>query len=127
MQQAVIIDDDRDMANAIKLMFKLLDLDGIVFTRPREGATYLLNAPKLPALAIVDLNMPEVTGWDVLEFIRRHPRLKDLPVIILTYETYPRFVEQAKAAGADAYLSKPVTLEELEATVQKVLSARRAS
>ena len=124
MEQAVIIDDDRDMANAIKLMFRLLDLDGVVFTRAREGAMYLLKTPQLPALAIVDLNMPEVTGWDVLEFIRRHPRLKDLPVIILTYETYPRFIEQAKAAGADAYLSKPVTLEELESAVRQVRAAR---
>lgn len=124
MERAIIIDDDRDMGNAVKLMLKLLDLDALAFTQAREGARYLLKANPLPAVAIVDLNMPEVNGWDVLEFVRRHPRLKKLPVIILTYETYPRFIEQARAAGADGYLCKPVTLDELDEAIRVARAAR---
>lgn len=123
MDYALIVDDDNDMANAIKLMLMLLDLEAQVFNNARDAANFLLNAKELPAVAIVDLNMPEVSGWDMLEFVRRHPRLKTLPFIILTSETYPRFREQARAAGADGYLTKPVTVDELEIAINRARSA----
>ena len=63
---------------------------------------------------IVDVNMPEVSGLDLIEFLRRRPEWKDTPIIMLSTEASDVMVDQALKLGADAYVLKPVTLEELE-------------
>ena len=63
---------------------------------------------------ILDINMPEVSGLDMLEFLRRRKEWKDLPVIMLSSEAADVMVEKALQLGADGYVMKPVTIEELE-------------
>lgn len=108
-----IIDDDDEMARAVGLMLKLLDYDSKQFNHPRPAAQALL-AGKRPDIMILDINMPEVTGLDMLEFLRRRPEWKNLPVIMLSSEAADVMVEKALKLGADGYVMKPVTIEELE-------------
>jgi two-component system chemotaxis response regulator CheY len=72
---------------------------------------------------ILDINMPEVTGMDMLEFLRRRTELKDLPVIMLSTEATDIRVDEAMRLGANAFVFKPVTIEELEAAIGRVLPA----
>jgi DNA-binding response OmpR family regulator len=58
--------------------------------------------------------MPEVSGLDMLEFLRRRKEWGQLPVIILSSEAADSMVDKALKMGADAYVMKPVTIEELE-------------
>jgi two-component system chemotaxis response regulator CheY len=58
--------------------------------------------------------MPEVSGLDMLEFVRRRKEWKNLPVIMLSSEAADVTIDQAMALGADAYVTKPVTIDELE-------------
>ena len=58
--------------------------------------------------------MPEVSGLDMLEFLRRRKEWKDLPIIMLSSEAADVTVEKALQMGADGYVMKPVTIEELE-------------
>ena len=67
-----------------------------------------------PDLLILDINMPEVTGLDMIEFLRRRPETKDLPVVMLSSEAADTMVDRAMELGADSYAMKPVTIEELE-------------
>ena len=60
------------------------------------------------------INMPEVNGLDLLEFIRRRKEWKDLPVIMLSSEAADVMVDKAMEIGADGYVMKPVTIDELE-------------
>jgi CheY-like chemotaxis protein len=78
-----------------------------------------------PDLMILDINMPEVTGLDMLEFIRRYPSTKNLPVVMLSTEASDVMVDRARALGADAYVSKPVTLEELERALREAFEKRK--
>ncbi len=80
---------------------------------------------KLPDILILDINMPEVTGMDLLEFLRQHPDWKHLPVVMLSTEAADVQVDQALAMGADAYVTKPVSVDELEAALQKAFNARQ--
>ncbi|HNK63552.1 MAG TPA: response regulator, partial [Anaerolineales bacterium] len=80
---------------------------------PRPAAQALL-AGKRPDLLILDINMPEVTGLDMLEFLRRRSEWKNLPIIMLSSEAADVMVEKAMQLGADAYTMKPVTIDELE-------------
>lgn len=113
MKTVWIVDDDEEMGSAVALMLKLLDCTSKHFINARLGAQALLAGP-VPDLMILDINMPEVTGLDLLEFIRRRKEWKDLPVIMLSSEAADVTVDRAMEIGADGYAMKPVTLEELE-------------
>ncbi|MCC7118147.1 MAG: response regulator [Anaerolineales bacterium] len=114
MKTVWIVDDDEDMGKAIALMLSLLDCTATHFMDARKGAQALLGAKTLPDLMILDINMPEVTGLDLLEFVRRRKDWQDLPVIMLSSEAADVTVDRAMQIGADGYVMKPVTLEELE-------------
>jgi two-component system, chemotaxis family, chemotaxis protein CheY len=113
MKMVWIVDDDEEMARAVSLMLKLLDCETKYFFHPRVAAQALLAGGR-PDLMVLDINMPEVSGLDMLEFLRRRKEWKDLPVIMLSSEAADITVDQAMQLGADGYVMKPVTIEELE-------------
>ena len=113
MTQVWIVDDDEEMSRAIGLMLKMLDCEVMTFHNVRSAVQILLTG-KTPELLILDINMPEVSGLDLLEFLRRRPEWKELPIIMLSSESADSAVDRALALGADAYIMKPVTIQELE-------------
>ena len=113
MKQIWIVDDDEEMGRAISLMLKLLDCETKYFFNPRPAAQALLAGGR-PDMIILDINMPEVNGLDMLEFLRRRPEWKELPIIMLSSEAADVMVDKAMQLGADGYVMKPVTIDELE-------------
>jgi len=113
MKEVWVVDDDKEMQEAVSLMLKLLDCKTRHFDGPRLAAQALLDG-NTPDLLILDINMPEVSGLDMLEFLRRRKEWKNLPVIMLSSEAADVIVDRAMQMGADGYVMKPVTLEELE-------------
>jgi two-component system chemotaxis response regulator CheY len=113
MKQIWIVDDDDEMGRAMSLMLRLLDCQARHFLGPRTAAQALLAGGR-PDMMILDINMPEVSGLDMLEFLRRRKEWKDLPVIMLSSEAADVTVDQAMLLGADGYVTKPVTIDELE-------------
>lgn len=121
MRQIWIIDDDEEMGRAIGLMLKLLDCEATLFFNARTAVQILLTG-KRPELMIVDINMPEVSGLDLIEFLRRRPEWKEMPIIVLSSEAADTMVDKALRFGADTYLMKPATIEELEKAMKVALS-----
>jgi two-component system chemotaxis response regulator CheY len=113
MKQVWIVDDDEEMGRAISLMLKLLDCETKYFFNPRPAAQALLAGGR-PDMIVLDINMPEVSGLDMLEFLRRRKEWKDLPIIMLSSEAADIMVDRALQMGADGYVMKPVTIDELE-------------
>jgi CheY-like chemotaxis protein len=113
MRNIWIVDDDEEMSRAIGLMLKLLDCETTAFFSVRSAAQ-LFASGKKPDLLILDLNMPEISGLDMIEFLRRRPDSKNLPIVMLSSEAADTVVDKALALGADSYVMKPVTVEELE-------------
>jgi CheY-like chemotaxis protein len=126
MKQIWVIDDDEEMGRAVGLMLRLLDSDATVFLSARSAVQTLLTGKK-PHLMIVDLNMPEVSGLDLIEFLRRRPEWKDMPIVILSSEASDTMVDKALRYGADTYVTKPVTLEELEKAMEDAFSKHAIS
>ena len=122
MRRVWIVDDDQDMVGAIRLMVKMLEYEERHFFSARQAAQTLLGGDG-PDLFILDINMPEVSGLDFLEFLRRRKEWKDLPVVMLSTEAADIMVDKAIAIGADAYVTKPVALEELEMAMKKAFAA----
>lgn len=117
MKQIWIVDDDKEMALAVTLVLKLLGCQARHFPGARLAAKELLDGHR-PDLMILDMSMPEVTGLMMLEFVRRRPEWNDLPVIMLSSEAADTDKAQARALGADGYVTKPVLPEELQEAME---------
>lgn len=113
MRHVWIIDDDEEMSGAVGFMLNLLDCDTSSFLSVRSAVQRLLSG-KIPDLLFLDINLPEVSGFEMLEFLRRRPEWKNLPIVILSSEAADVVVDRALELGADSYVMKPVTIEELE-------------
>jgi DNA-binding response OmpR family regulator len=113
MRHVWIVDDDEEMSRAVGLMLNLLDCETTSFLTVRSAVQSLLTG-KMPDLVILDINLPEVSGLDMLEFLRRRPEWKNLPIVMLSSESADSIVDKALELGADSYVMKPVTIEELE-------------
>lgn len=121
MRQVWIIDDDEEMGRAVGLMLKLLNCEATLFLSARSAVQALLTG-KRPDLMIVDINLPEVSGLDLTEFLRRRPEWRNMPIVILSSEAAEFMVDKALRYGADSYVTKPVTLEELEKAMEDAFS-----
>ena len=113
MRRVWIVDDDEEMNRAIGLMLEMLDCEVTSFPSARLAAQTLLTG-EAPQVLVLDINMPGVSGLDMLEFLRRRPEWKELPIVMLSSESADSTVDTALALGADAYIMKPATIEELE-------------
>jgi CheY-like chemotaxis protein len=113
MRHVWVIDHDEEMNRAVGLMLKLLDCEVAAFYNVRAAAQTLLIG-KRPDLIILDINIPEVSGLDMVEFLRRRPESKNIPIVMLSSEAADTIVDKALELGADSYIRKPVTLPELE-------------
>jgi len=120
MKRVWIVDDDEEMTGAIGLMLKMLDCEVMSFRNARSAAQRLLTG-KSPQLLLLDINMPEISGLDLLEFLRRRPEWKELPIIMLSSESADSTVDKALLLGADAFIMKPATIEELEKAMTTAL------
>jgi len=124
MKQVWIVDDDQEMANAMRMMLELLDCQVTSYLNARSAAQTLLTG-KRPDMMVLDINMPEVSGLDLLEFLRRRPEWNDLPIVMLSSEAADVTVDEAMELGADGYVMKPVTLEELENVIETAFKKRK--
>ncbi len=121
MRVAWIIDDDDEMRQAIKLMLDLLGFEVAIY-RDAPSASRDLLAGKQPTVIILDIMMPGVSGIDMLEFMRQEKNFTDIPIVMLSSETTDVQVDEAMDLGADAFVFKPVTLDELENAIQQAIT-----
>jgi CheY-like chemotaxis protein len=77
----------------------------------------------LPSLVLLDLKMPRATGFDVLKWIRSHPEVGDLPVVVFSGSELQDDIQQAFAGGADSYLVKPIGFNALIALVKDMYAS----
>ena len=85
----------------------------------REALAYLNGEGKyagpgfpIPALVLLDLNLPRMDGFEVLRWMRRQPHFDSMPVVVLTNSLDPGHAEKAYACGANSFLSKPADFQD---------------
>jgi len=101
----------------------------VLLARDGDEALALLGGEERPDLVVLDVMMPRRSGYEVLERIRSDAETSGLPVILLTARAMPEDLAKGFELGANDYLTKPVSLVELEARVGhqgRLLSAQRA-
>jgi two-component system chemotaxis response regulator CheY len=108
----------------MKMMFQVLGYNLRAFENGRNLSSALL-AGAIPDLLFLDSNMPELSGFDFLQFIRSRSSWRKLPVLIMSTESQDVRVEQSARMGADGYVFKPINLEELENAINTAVEKRR--
>lgn len=116
----LVIEDEEILAKLLKVV---LEADGyqVRIAMNRKEISAAFSRPPVPNLVLLDLMLPGLDGFEVLLKIRQHPKLKYLPVVILTAKTTREAVLRGLACGADGYLTKPFDISVLMKAVHAVL------
>ncbi len=123
MANILVTDDDLDVRQILRVMLKR---GGHEVTLAPGGLSGLeLVTQKNFDLMICDVMMPDMDGYQVTRRVRSNPSTKEQLILILTARAQPADYQAAMAAGADAYLSKPVTHDVLNAKVAELLKAKQ--
>lgn len=102
-----------------------LERSGYAVVTAADGTEALRIArERLPALAVLDVMMPGLSGYEVTRALRADEKTKAMPVILLTARAQEADVAQGFDAGADDYMTKPFSPQELRARVQAILGRR---
>jgi two-component system chemotaxis response regulator CheY len=105
----------------------LAGLPGATFAEAASGLQAIEALAVTPVqMVVLDLNMPDMHGLDVLRFLRSHDHFKDVPVLILTTRGDATSREAALQAGASAYMTKPFSPPVLLASVNELMSGGNA-
>ena len=119
MERVLIVEDDENIRQLLKLTLASFNYELIDFENGKDAYDYLQD--NKVDLAILDLMLPGMSGYDILKFIRSKASLKDLPVIILSAKDKELDKIMGLDLGADDYLTKPFSVLELAARIRSLL------
>lgn len=110
-----------DSATARQMVSFTLKSGGYDVVEATDGQDALGKLDRPLALVVTDLNMPKLDGIGLIKHLRGHPGFKYVPIVVLTTESEAVKKQEARVAGATAWIVKPFRPEQLVAVVQKVL------
>jgi two-component system, chemotaxis family, chemotaxis protein CheY len=124
MYTILIVDDSPTIRKMVKA--SLAAVPGAMFAEAGSGLQAIEAFAVSPVrIVVLDLNMPDMHGLDVLRFVRSHDQYKDVPVIVLTTRGDATSRDAALQAGASAYMTKPFTPSVLASRVNELLALAR--
>jgi DNA-binding response OmpR family regulator len=123
----LIIDDDIEFANVLRMHLSAAGYAAEVAEDAVEGGKALLARP--PALVLCDINMPYMSGLDLMSLMRSDARSASIPVVFISGRTDGDTMTKAVKLGAADFLAKPITREQLLESVEACLQTggRRAA
>jgi pilus assembly protein CpaE len=120
MARVLVVDDDSNLLQMLGLMLERAGHTPILVSSGQEGIRIATQSP--PDLAIVDVMMPGMSGHDVCRQLRAHPATVDMPILILTARAQAVDRAAALESGANDFMTKPVSPNELETKLDEILS-----
>ena len=114
----MIIEDEPDAA---EMFAEMMRVNGYrVMKMFSSGPAISMIAQEKPDVIILDIMMPDISGLEVLRYMRREPALQAIPVIIVSAKSMPSDIKSGLDAGATKYLTKPVGFRDLVEAVKQV-------
>ncbi len=108
----LVVEDDEDTRNALCTMLESLGYQFISFGEPTEVVAGIKG--KKIALALLDIMMPRLNGYELLQAIKSEAEFANLPIIMVTAKDQDSEVLEGYQYGADYYITKPFTVKQLE-------------
>jgi CheY-like chemotaxis protein len=126
----LLVEDDPDdrlmaqhaferVAPGLRLMMSFDGEDAVAYLSG-EGACSAQTGHPLPQVVLLDLKLPRKSGFEVLQWMREQPRLRDLPVFVLSSSQERGDIERAYALGANSYLVKQADIQAFRALVRGI-------
>ncbi|MDH5717567.1 MAG: PAS domain S-box protein [Spirochaetia bacterium] len=115
--RVLIVEDKKAERNLLKKYLEKLNLN---FTEAENGrqAVKILDK-EIPHLILLDINMPDMNGFEFLEYLKSKETLKTIPALVITIEDKIETRDQIFTYGADDFITKPITIENLEPRVRR--------
>jgi two-component system cell cycle response regulator DivK len=122
MAKTVLIVEDNELN--MKLFNDLLEARGYRVLQTSSGHAVLAMArDNRPDVILMDIQLPEISGLDVIEWLKDDSQLRSIPVIAITAFAMKGDEERIRAKGCDGYLSKPISIPRFLETVQQFAGA----
>ncbi len=119
-KRVLVVDDEPNIVLSLEFLMKR---EGYAVTTAADGDAALEAVEaKAPDLILLDINMPKRNGFDVCQTLRADPRYKDVKIMMLTAKGRDVDQEKGLALGADDYVTKPFSTQEVVAKVAELLS-----
>lgn len=119
MHSVLVVDDSHVIRRLVEVCLGQLELDVRTVGSGAEACEAMSASP--PDVLILDVGLPDISGWDVLDFARAERALDGLTIIMLTGRADTADLDRAEASGADRYLIKPFRPAELRRVVLDTL------
>ncbi|MCL4272439.1 MAG: response regulator [Anaerolineales bacterium] len=120
----MIIEDETDAA---ELFAEMMRVNGFRVIKMFSSAPAIpIIVQEKPDLILLDIMMPDISGLEVLRYMRRKPELAHIPVIVVSAKSMPSDIKNGIEAGASMYLTKPVGFQDLKQAVEKVINNHSA-
>lgn len=119
----LVVEDDFDISNMLRIYFSGQGYE--VEVAPKGGDALNATRKQLPNLIVLDINLPDMSGYDVCRDLRTTTRTSHIPIIFLTQKDERSDRIAGLELGADDYITKPFDIEELKLRVQNAISAAK--
>jgi CheY-like chemotaxis protein len=124
--KTIVVADDNPASR--ELMRELLESSGYNVVDAADGSEALEKTLEVrPDLVVLDIELPAMSGFEVLEAIRQHPDLSSLPVVAVTARAMEGDPERGVAAGFNAYITKPIKIAAARAQIRELLEEKQAA
>ncbi len=120
MARLLLVDDEPNIRTLTRTMLEKAGHTVEVAEHGEEALSILRE--RGADLVILDIAMPEMSGWEVCRIIKSDPALRHIPVLMFTVMTRDEDVNRSFESGADAHLKKPFTMRELLEAVESLLA-----
>ena len=124
MTKVLYVEDNDDNVFMLKMRLELLgDFEVLTAEDGEKGCTMALS--QRPDIILMDLEMPNVDGWEATRRLKGNPQTRNIPVIVLSAHALAGEREKAIAAGCDEFDATPIEFDRLVATLRRLLAHRR--
>ncbi len=119
-RSALVVEDDPDVRGLVASMLRALGLEVAEVSEGRSAILHLAVHQR-PDLVCLDLMLPELSGYDVCEYMRGEAKLRTVPILIMSARALPQDRAYAEQVGASSYLVKPFKQKAFQAAVGALL------
>jgi CheY-like chemotaxis protein len=119
MRKVLIVDNNAEMREILVTVLELIGFTPITSKNARDGVEKALA--EKPSLILMDIMMPEISGWEATQMLRGNPETKDVPILAATVLIRPSDLQRCIDAGCNDYIVKPFTVKDLRKKVQALI------
>lgn len=120
MAKILIAEDEPDIRELVAFMLRFAGYEVLAASNGEEAVQTATR--EVPDLVLMDVRMPRMTGYDACRIMKANPDLRDIPVVFLSAKGQESEIQSGLEAGAEEYLLKPFSPDELTNRVRSILS-----